>query len=140
MRFLVLPVSQQGRNTRLAFFMTFKYICLLVPTKTRCVVGQGKKVIKDMENCFKMVQVNFGGQIRLVIVLHIPKCRLLELSDLGIFPKVQGCFFFFQKYTFLTMLKSPLADLAERRTPVKQERFNFSFRHIITFYAPYILC
>lgn len=61
-RFLVLPVSQQGRNTRLAFVMTFKYIYLLVPTRTRCVLGQGKRVIKAMENSFRMVPFNFGAR------------------------------------------------------------------------------
>lgn len=60
MRFLVLPVSQQGRNTRLAFVMTFKYDYLVVPTRTRCVLGQRKRVIKAMENSFKMVLFNFG--------------------------------------------------------------------------------
>lgn len=40
--------------------MTVKYIYLLVPTRTRCVLGQGKRVKKAMQNSFKMAQVNFG--------------------------------------------------------------------------------
>lgn len=60
MRFLVLPVSQQGRNTRLTFVMTFRYVFLLVPTRTRCVLGQGKRVIKPWKTPLKWLSLTLG--------------------------------------------------------------------------------
>ena len=52
-----LPTRQKYK---ISFFHDIYIRRFLVPTRTRCVLGQGKRVIKAMENSFKMVQVNFG--------------------------------------------------------------------------------
>lgn len=138
MRFLVLPVSQQARNTWLAFFMTFKYIYLLMPTRTRCVLGQEKRVAKAMEKSFKMVQVNFGVRSDHLLFYASLNTAFWNCQVLEVFLRY---FFFFLEIHIskIPFLKSHLADSAECRTLMKRGKFSICFKHIIILCTPYIL-